>query len=52
MLAHRIRQCDVQVVRDYAGDLPLVHGHPGELNQVWTHLLDNAIDAVQRDTGR
>jgi signal transduction histidine kinase len=52
MLAHRIRQCNVQVVRDYAGDLPLVHGHPGELNQVWTHLLDNAIDAVKRDTGR
>lgn len=52
MLAHRIRQCNVQVVRDYAGGLPLVHGHPGELNQVWTHLLDNAIDAVKRDTGR
>jgi signal transduction histidine kinase len=52
MLAHRIRQCGVTVVRDYAPDLPLVHGHPGELNQVWTHLLDNAVDAVQRDVGR
>jgi signal transduction histidine kinase len=52
MLAHRIRQCGVTVVRDFAPDLPLITGHPGELNQVWTHLLDNAIDAVQRDTGR
>lgn len=52
MLAHRIRQCGVQVERDYAPGLPLIHGHPGELNQVWTHLLDNAVDAVRRDTGR
>ncbi|HEX6910556.1 MAG TPA: ATP-binding protein [Longimicrobium sp.] len=52
MLGHRIRQCNVTVVREYAPDLPPVHGHPGELNQVWTHLLDNAIDAVERDTGR
>jgi signal transduction histidine kinase len=52
MLAHRVRQCGVTVVREYAPDLPLVSGHPGELNQVWTHLLDNAIDAVGRDVGR
>ncbi len=52
MLAHRVRQCNVAVVREFAPDLPPVHGHPGELNQVWTHLLDNAVDAVQRDTGR
>jgi signal transduction histidine kinase len=52
MLAHRIRLCGVEVVRDFAPDLPRVSGHPGELNQVWTHLLDNAIDAVSRDGGR
>jgi signal transduction histidine kinase len=52
MLAHRIRLCGAHVERDYTPGLPLVSGHPGELNQVWTHLLDNAIDAVQRDTGR
>jgi signal transduction histidine kinase len=52
MLAHRIRLCGAHVERDYTPDLPQVSGHPGELNQVWTHLLDNAIDAVQRDSGR
>jgi signal transduction histidine kinase len=34
------------VVRDYADDLPVVVGSGGELNQVWTNLLDNAADAV------
>ena len=52
MLAHRIRECRVQVVRDYAPDLPPVLGHPGELNQVWTNLLDNAVDAVRKGEGR
>jgi signal transduction histidine kinase len=52
MMAHRIRLCGVEVVREYDPDLPMISGHPGELNQVWTHLLDNAIDAVARDTGR
>jgi signal transduction histidine kinase len=52
MMAHRIRLCGVEVVRDYDPNLPLISGHPGELNQVWTHLLDNAIDAVPKDTGR
>jgi signal transduction histidine kinase len=52
ILGHRLRECNVEVVRDYAADLPRVHAHPGELNQVWTNLLDNAIDAVAKDRGR
>jgi signal transduction histidine kinase len=36
----------ISVVRDYADDLPVVVGSGGELNQVWTNLLDNAADAV------
>jgi signal transduction histidine kinase len=27
-------------------DLPAVHGFGGELNQVWSNLIDNAVDAV------
>jgi signal transduction histidine kinase len=46
MLAHKVRKKGVQVVRDFARDLPLLPAFPGELNQVWTNLLDNAIDAV------
>ncbi len=37
---------DVAVVRDYAADAPRIEAYPGELNQVWTNLIDNAIDAM------
>ena len=30
----------------YAEDVPQVEASPGELNQVWTNLIDNAIDAM------
>ena len=35
----------VTIVRDYA-DLPLIYAFAGELNQVWTNLVDNAVDAM------
>ncbi|MGF1473920.1 MAG: ATP-binding protein [Rubrobacteraceae bacterium] len=46
MLGHKLKKGDVRVERDYAGELPRVCAHGSELNQVWTNLLDNAIDAV------
>jgi signal transduction histidine kinase len=36
----------VTVVKDYAADLPLVPGYAAELNQVWTNLIHNALDAM------
>ncbi len=36
----------VTVVRDWGSEVPLVDGMPGELNQVWTNLVDNAVDAM------
>jgi signal transduction histidine kinase len=36
----------VTVVRDYGTDVPPIEAYPGELNQVWTNLIDNAIDAM------
>ena len=47
MLGHKLKKGDVEVVREYEEGLPSVCGHAGELNQVWTNLLDNAIDAVE-----
>jgi signal transduction histidine kinase len=44
MLSHKIR--GITVVRDYGQDVPEVEAHAGELNQVWTNLIDNAIDAM------
>jgi signal transduction histidine kinase len=46
MLGNKLR--DVEVVRRYGSDLPEIEGHPGELNQVWTNLIDNAVDAMHR----
>jgi signal transduction histidine kinase len=37
---------EVEVVREYDDELPRVTAYGGELNQVWTALIDNAIDAV------
>jgi signal transduction histidine kinase len=36
----------VTVVRDYGTGVPRIEAYPGELNQVWTNLIDNAIDAM------
>jgi signal transduction histidine kinase len=36
----------VTVVRDYGAGVPRIDAYPGELNQVWSNLIDNAIDAM------
>jgi signal transduction histidine kinase len=44
VLSHRLD--GIEVTRDYDPKLPRVTAYGGELNQVWTNLIDNAIDAV------
>lgn len=45
MLGHKLRD-GVTVVRDYDDSVPEVPANPGELNQVWTNLIDNSVDAM------
>jgi signal transduction histidine kinase len=45
MLGHKLRH-GVTVVRDYGADIPRIDAYAGELNQVWTNLIDNAVDAM------
>ncbi len=45
ILGHRLKQ-GVTVIRDYDPNLPQVCAYGGELNQIWTNLIDNAIDAM------
>jgi signal transduction histidine kinase len=45
MLGHK-RHPGIAVVRDYSASLPRIQAYPGELNQVWTNLIDNALDAM------
>jgi signal transduction histidine kinase len=44
MLGHKLRG-GIEVVREY-GELPRIEAYTGELNQVWTNLVDNAVDAM------
>ena len=44
MLGHKLD--GVEVVRDYDRSLEKICAFPGELNQVWTNLIDNAVDAM------
>jgi signal transduction histidine kinase len=36
----------ISVVKDYAPGLPRISAYAGELNQVWTNLIDNAVSAM------
>ena len=45
MLEHKLRH-GVTVTRDYEPDLPKILVYGSELNQVWTNLIDNAVDAM------
>ena len=44
ILQHKLGNVDI--ARDYDAELPRIAGHGSELNQVWTNLIDNAIDAM------
>ena len=46
MLSHKLKSADIDLIREYDEDLPPVKVYGSELNQVWTNLIDDAIDAV------
>lgn len=45
VLSHRLEP-GIEVIRDYDRTLPPICIYGSDLNQVWTHLIDNAIDAM------
>jgi len=45
IFGHKLKE-GVQVVRHYDRTLPRICARGGELNQVWTNIIDNAIDAM------
>jgi signal transduction histidine kinase len=47
MLGHKIRAHNITVTQEYDSTLPEVKMLVGEINQVWTNLIDNAIDAME-----
>jgi signal transduction histidine kinase len=47
MLNYKIKESGkITLTKDFAADLPMIPAHPAELNQVWTNLIDNAIQAM------
>lgn len=46
IILHNKLKRGVTVVREYAKDLPVIEAYASELNQVWTNIIDNAIDAM------
>jgi signal transduction histidine kinase len=51
MLGHKIRQNKIVLEEDF-GLIPKIQAFPGEVNQVFTNLIDNAIDAMEDGGGK
>jgi signal transduction histidine kinase len=45
ILAHKLKK-GVKIVRDFDRSLPKICARGGELNQVWTNIIHNAVDAM------
>ena len=45
IMEHKLKQ-GVTIKREYAKDLPRIEAYASELNQVWTNIIDNAVDAM------
>ena len=49
ILAHKVAEREVEIVREYDHSLPLIEANAPELNQVWTNLVDNAVAAAREN---
>ncbi len=49
MLNHKVKEKNIRVVKHYDEGLPSIPLFVSEMNQVWTNLIDNAIDAMDKE---
>lgn len=49
MLKHKFKKKNIRVEKVLDKTIPSIKAHPGELNQIWTNIIDNAIDAMDQD---
>lgn len=47
ILQYKIRKGNIEVTEQYDTNLPPLRALIGELNQVWTNIIDNALDAME-----
>ncbi len=52
VLNHKLTKVGHEVTMDFDANMPKILGLPGELNQIWTNLIDNAIDALPQEGGQ
>ncbi|NJC97051.1 MAG: cyclic nucleotide-binding domain-containing protein [Anaerolineae bacterium] len=45
IMQHKLKH-GVTVKREYSSTLPRIEAYASELNQVWTNIIDNAVDAM------
>ena len=48
-MGYKLREKNITVKKTFCENLPLVPAYIGELNQVWTNIIDNAIYALPKD---
>ncbi|WP_299519220.1 ATP-binding protein [Winogradskyella sp.] len=51
ILNHKISKRGHTLTTHFSENMPKIYGMPGELNQVWTNLIENAIDALPQKEG-
>ena len=49
MLNHKLKRKNISVEKEFEEDVPHPRIMVSEINQVWTNLIDNAIDAMEQD---
>ena len=49
LLGYKIRDKNISIKKIFCDDMPEVEVYVGELNQVWTNIIDNAIFAVPKN---
>ena len=49
LLKHKAKSKNIKVTREYDTTIPHIQAYGNELNQVWTNLMDNAIDALNEN---
>lgn len=52
MLKHKLKSHQIEVSKNYSEELPQPEVLPSAINQVWTNLIDNAIDAMDESEHR
>jgi signal transduction histidine kinase len=50
ILGHKFRKGKIVLSTDFGHGVPEFNAYPGELNQVWTNLIDNALDSLEHSS--